>query len=93
MEGLIEGRIVHYVMPNGQHRAAIVAKVWSDSGTSNLQVITDSFNDLPHTPNEREQFENAGLVVDEVRHGHIWKTSIQFSAEARPNTWHWVEKA
>ncbi len=27
MDGLIEGRIVHFVMPNMRHRAAIVANI------------------------------------------------------------------
>ncbi len=40
------GRIVHFVMPDGEHRPAIIVKVWDpDSGTSNLQVFTDSGND------------------------------------------------
>ena len=42
MNGLTEGRIVHYVMPNGVHRPAIVVHVWDRSkGTANLTVFTD----------------------------------------------------
>jgi len=93
MDGLTEGRIVHYVMPNGQHRPAIVVKVWNPSGMSNLQVITDGPNDLPFTPEEKEQFKNFGMSLEDVRHGHIWKTSISFSEEPKQGTWHWIEKA
>lgn len=93
MEGLIEGRMVHYVMPNGQHRPAIIVKVWGETGLSNLQVITDGSNDVPYTEEEKEKFKNYGIAPDDIRHGHIWKTSISFSEEPQPNTWHWVEKA
>ena len=37
-----EGRIVHFVMPNGVHRPAIVVHVWDRPvGTVNLTVFTD----------------------------------------------------
>lgn len=50
MEGLTEGRMVHVVLPDGpsagQHRPAVIVKVWSqDAGTSNLQVFVDGSND------------------------------------------------
>lgn len=81
MEGLTEGRIVHYVLPDGphqgEHRPAIVVKVWSkDVGTSNLQVFVDGENDgYP-----------AGTNV-------VWKTSITYSENPVSGTWHWIEKA
>ena len=42
------GRIVHYVLANGEHRPAIIVNIFGD--TCNLQVFTDSdeegkFND------------------------------------------------
>ncbi len=40
------GRIVHYVLPSGEHRPAIIVKVWHDTpdpGTSNLHVFLDKF--------------------------------------------------
>lgn len=46
MDGLTEGRMVHFVMPDGEHRPAIVVKVWSkESGVSNLTVFSDWMND------------------------------------------------
>lgn len=46
MDGLTEGRIVHFVLPNGEHRPAIIVRVWSkETGCVNLQVFTDSTND------------------------------------------------
>ncbi len=80
MQGLTEGRIVHFVMPNGEHRPAIVVRVWRDlqdryPGYCDLQVFTDGTNDGP---------ENAA--------GIRWETSIQFSKEPQPRTWHWPER-
>jgi hypothetical protein len=38
------GRIVHFVMPDGRHRPAIVVEEFG-GGTVNLQVFTDGAND------------------------------------------------
>jgi hypothetical protein len=81
MEGLTEGRIVHYVLadgPNaGQHRAAMVVRIWDQrQGYVNLQVFSDGSND-------GGQYANAP----------VWVTSVQYSEEAKPRTWHWIKKA
>lgn len=76
------GRIVHYVMPDGQHRPAIIVRVWhhpSEAATPeslvNVQVLTDGSNDDP------QRDPNAPLV--------LWRTSIAQQAEGTtPNTWH-----
>ncbi len=86
MDGLTEGRIVHYVMPDGDHRAAIVVKVWNkDTGVSNLTVFTDWSNDI--IGNESDAL-NALIAA-----GTFWRTSVEYSEEPKPNTWHWIEKA
>lgn len=87
MEGLTEGRIVHFVLQDGphagEHRPAIVVKVWRQgdgtppaNGYSNLVVFMDGTNDGA---------SYAGCVH--------WATSIAYSAEPKPRTWHWIEKA
>lgn len=38
MDGLTEGRMVHYVAQNGQHLAAVVTRLWGDNGAVNLNV-------------------------------------------------------
>jgi len=77
MEGLIEGRIVHYVLPSGGHRPAIVVRVCDTARTvCNLQVFTDGSNDGPI-------YES----------GMVWETSIPYSHEKTPCTWHWIEEA
>jgi hypothetical protein len=86
MDGLTEGRIVHYVMQEGnsigQHRPAIVVNAWKHisehqaDGRVNLSVFTDFGND-------GKQFES----------GQYWATSVPYSEEPIPGTWHWIEKA
>lgn len=77
VEGLIEGKIVHFVMPNGQHRPAIIVKVWDwFTGCCNLQVFTDGMNDD----------ENTYL-------GLVWKSAVLFdNVQKKANTWHWMEQ-
>ena len=80
MEGLTEGRIVHFVIPDGnknagEHRPAIIVKVWNKaSGYVNLWVFFDGTNDgeIANTP---------------------WQTSIPYSEQPDSRTWHWIEKA
>lgn len=81
--GLTEGRIVHFVLPDGpckgEHRPAIVVKVWDrggNAGTCNLQVFTD--------------FDNDGSAY---KGGQHWATSVVYSEEPKERTWHWIEKA
>lgn len=82
MEGLIEGRIVHYVLPNGcknagYHRPAIITQVWNAwTGTSNLQVFVDGEND-----------------GHEYTNGLCRFTSVMYSENKEPGTWHWIERA
>lgn len=81
MEGLIEGRIVHFVMSSKEHRPAIVVKVWHAGnciGYANLVVFVDGSNDVkPAHPTTTT----------------LWETSICFNNTDKPvGTWHWIEK-
>ena len=91
MDGLTEGRIVHYVIKEGVHRPAIVVNVWNVSGGCegyiNLMVFTDGSNDLMYFENLKQEAHEA------IERGLLWKTSICYSEEPKPNTWHWIEKA
>lgn len=87
MEGLTEGRMVHFVMQNGEHRPAVVVKVWNTDGTANLQVWTDGANDTWGVP-DSDQRKSA------IEHGHFWATSVPFNdTDKGANTWHWIERA
>ena len=73
------GRIVHYVLKNGQHRPAIVVRNWADEGVYvkemgvNLYVFTDGVNDRPE-------------------YGTAWAPSVMFSDAKEEGTWHWPER-
>lgn len=92
MDGLTEGRILHYVIPNGEHRPAIVVRVWpNEFGPGipgvNLQVFTDGSNDM-------REFAEGGYPPRElVRAGMFWATSAKFSDTHEPGTCHWIERA
>jgi hypothetical protein len=82
--GLTEGRIVHFVLDETEHRPAVIVKVWSPfTGTVNLQVFTDGPNDKSHATHLPEGFES----------GIAWKTSVLYSENKEPGTWHWIEPA
>ena len=86
MEGLIEGQIVHYVLPDGrsrgQHRPAIVVRVNNrENGSVNMQVFTDGSNDYLGYGSSGDWFPT------------LWKTSVHYSEDKEPGTWHWIEKA
>lgn len=80
MDGLIEGRMCHYVLPDGPnagyHRPAVVVQVWDMwAGTCNLQVFVDGNND--------------GFANVLTQH----RTSVRYSEDKENGTWHWIEKA
>lgn len=83
MEELTEGTIVHYVLPDGrsegEHRPAIVVRVWryegkpQENGLCQLQVFVDGTNDYPDYS------------------GSVWATSVEHSHDHLPGTWHFIE--
>lgn len=88
MDGLTEGRIVHYVLSNGEHRPAIVVKVWGSAacdGYINLQVFTDGANDIDAMLSDADETN--------IRSGICWITSVCYDENKANHTWHWIEKA
>lgn len=77
MDGLTEGRMVHYVAGNGAHLAAVVTRLWGANGTVNLNV---------QLPGDGDNGAYDSAPVER-------RTSVVFSADPKPNTWHWIEKA
>lgn len=86
MEGLTEGRIVHFVLPcgrsEGQIRPAIVTRVWRDAdgksqenGVCQLTVFVDQVND-----NLDQTFAASSAVYDG-------------SDSPAKGTWHWIPRA
>ena len=83
------GRIVHYVMPDGQypgeHRPAIVLKTWSPTCVQ-LAVLVDGTNDYPH-----QQFKDARDGSQSIP--VVWRTSVCQDEVSKPGgSWHWPER-
>lgn len=87
MENLVIGRIVHYVMPGGQQRPAMIVHVHEGSAAVNLQVFTDGSNDVyPTGPHESNALNAA------IQTGIVWRTSVPFDPDGGVATWHWPER-
>lgn len=82
------GSIVHYVLEagigTGAHRPAIIVRVWEGSGEPalvQLQVFTDGPND-----------GYLGRSADAAdAQNTVWRSSVKYSADATPGTWHQPE--
>lgn len=88
MEGVTEGRIVHYVLPEskrfgkGQHRPAIIVNAHGRElvdGKANLIVFLDGTNDFD-------------LDVNGVPALIMWADSANYSDDYESGTWHWPER-
>jgi hypothetical protein len=78
MKGLTIGRVVHYVLPDKQHRPAMVVRVHDqESGLINVTVFTDWSND-------GKFFDTRGIV-------HAQCVEHDPTGE-KIRTWHWPEK-
>lgn len=108
MEGLTEGRIVHYVLPDGQHRPAIIVKVWRvpdyKSGEVSLPSLEEMEKSNPVNSNESPPLNgcsNLQVFMDSDEEAKYndkmlpvsWRTSVLYSEGKEPGTWHWIEKA
>jgi hypothetical protein len=80
MEGLIEGRIVHYVAFNNRHLAAIVI------GVSRVGFY------CPENKVDLALFTNMANVNGVKNFGLQFHQDIGYDENKIPGTWHWVEK-
>lgn len=76
MNGLTEGRIVHYVSYNGKHQAAIVTGTYTAGAeTADLTVFWNI---------EDAKGDKTGGVSFHFR--------VQHDESGTPGTWHWPER-
>lgn len=85
------GRIVHYVYDDGrhpgQHCAAVITAVWSDTCV-NLRLLADGGNDYGYRTEDQTPEEFAEFV-----RGFEWRTSrVLDESEKKAGTWHWPER-
>jgi hypothetical protein len=81
MEGLIEGRMVHYVAYNNRHLAAIVI----GTGVPDIELPGSNPVDLT-------VFTNMRNVSGNKNYGIQFHTDILFDEDKKPGTWHWIER-
>lgn len=100
------GRIVHYVLADGQHRAAVVVNSWPHQTVANLKVHLDAANDLTYgslstgltAPALKPQVLEYGSVhlfsyAAYLGGAELHVTSADQDEENyRPGTWHWPER-
>lgn len=82
------GRIVHVVLDDtipdirphavGQIRPAIVVRTWGENGGPSESINVQVLLD--------------GTNDIDVMAPQIWLTSVHYSAEPKPRTWHWPPK-
>lgn len=96
------GRLVHYIMPNGKHRPAIIVNVNKGNSlegqvvatirepvppTVNLQVFTDCTND---TFDLSEKYSPDFRLA--INSGMFWAINVrQDEIDKEIGTWHWQE--
>lgn len=94
MEGLTEGRIVHYVLPSGryagEHRAAIIIKVWRRNDPN----LVDA-DGKPVLVTPENGVSNITVISDASNDGQpfLHMGSVINDPNGAPGTWHWIEKA
>ncbi len=85
MEGLIEGRIVHYVAYNNRHLAAIVIGVTPDK-------VEGEWVTLPTNRVDLALFTNMPNANGVKNFGLQFHQDIGYSENKEPGTWHWIER-
>jgi hypothetical protein len=90
------GRIVRFVLGTSAtsklvERPAAIVEDWgrTEEGAVNLMVFTDGGNDDALV----EESERASRGPGKSTRCVVWRTSVPFSAEPKPGTWHWPERS
>ena len=83
------GRTVHFVLPSGEHRPAIIVRIWDGQPTEHtvvqLQVFIDGSNDAG------DLCDGERAVLPPV--SAVWRTSVHQDTETKaPGTWHEPER-
>lgn len=91
------GAQVLYVLESGNckgdFRPAFVVRDWKQpGGLVNMQVLTDGFNDTFRESVAGMQ-SNGEAVSLNFSANTLWRTSVHYSEDKEPGTWHWSEEA
>lgn len=78
MQGLTEGRVVHYVAYNGRHLAAMVIGTYLDGLDSCADLVV---------------YTNMTNAAGKKNFGVQFHQDVRYSEDKMPGTWHWIERA
>ncbi len=83
------GRTVHFILPNGEHRPAVIVRVWDQSPTEKSSVQLQVFVDGSNDANQLHEPERCALPYPST----VWRTSVYQDATAqKPGTFHEPER-
>jgi len=89
------GRIVHYVLQNGEHRAATVVNAAPGDSACNIMVHLDPFADFNPGDMVNTQILPTGHANVRTSSAHpaqlAAQSVVQDEDTKRPGTWHWPE--
>lgn len=88
---------MHYVLANGQHRAALVVNAWPGGSACNLTIELDWANDMWATVDAPTLIKQELIPVGT---GAFTKDGVTLHAasvaqdeeQKKPGTWHWPER-
>lgn len=80
MEGLTAGRIVHFVVPNTP-----------EPHPHRPAIVTRVWNDAGMV--QLQVFTDGTNDGEWGKPNVVWETSVAYSEEPTPRTWHWIERA
>jgi hypothetical protein len=95
------GRIVHYVLADGEHRPAIIVRVWPDEyGNAEVKdgINVQIFNDGGNDAHAGTDVAIGSFTGEERVRGTAWRTSVRYRNPSDGNiaelmgTWHWPER-
>lgn len=103
MEGLTEGRIVHFVLPgrdaDGRMGQLALTLKPEAAGKHRPGIVTDRTGDSELAPGGGEGLANLTVFLDGMDGLKVWATptawigSVPYSENHEPGTWHWIERA
>jgi len=94
MEGLTEGRAIHYVLPSGryagEHRAAVITKVWRHPDPN---LVDPEGKPVLVTPTNGVSNITVFCDGSNDEQPFLFLGSVLYDPTGKPGTWHWIEKA
>lgn len=95
MQGLTEGRIVHFVLPDDKHMANVREDAVGKHVPAMVVLVCPKSWGYPDGAVNLQLFVDGSNDIKgwNPQYGSIWATSVQYDPEGAGGTWHWIEPA